>query len=102
MTSSLYHSGHYVYICRDEEGTVLYVGCSTNVKDRLCDHRRATDWFADVDDIQVSDRLDRTTALDMETALIRLYLPVGNSRGKPAFDAAWFARLRQARGLAPA
>jgi predicted GIY-YIG superfamily endonuclease len=99
-TSALYHSGHYVYICRDDEGTVLYVGCTTNVKDRLQRHQRATDWFADVVDTQVSDRLDRTTALDMETELIRLYLPVGNSRGKPAFDVPWFARLRQSRGLA--
>jgi predicted GIY-YIG superfamily endonuclease len=68
--------GHWVYVIRDADKQVLYVGQSNNVLDRLSTHRN--NWMpndAHADLIQAASRDD---ALEIERTLIRELRPVRN------------------------
>ena len=79
-------SGHGVYLLKDTEGHVVYVGKSVHVRQRVREHlrggspdqprlRRRLDSIVDVEAIETGSELE---ALFLESRLIKRYLPDAN------------------------
>ena len=72
--------GFCVYLLIDVDGTVIYVGQSTNLLGRLGDHLRNPE-KRDCATIQILRCDSKNHMDDVETALIKLYRPKLNTRG---------------------
>lgn len=75
---------HAVYICRDSEGVVLYVGISLSAFSRFAAHKQSSLWYKNVARIDLEHVPDRDAALKRELELIVLLSPVHNKAGVPA------------------
>lgn len=73
-----------VYTFLTDNGTVLYVGCTSNFPSRIQRHYHKRTWFNDVAVIRRERIADRAEALAREQVLIRLHRPVHNVRHNPA------------------
>jgi len=94
---------HTVYLHRDAEGAVLYVGCTYQLRERTKQHRRSSPWRDDIASVEVvRDGMWRYDALDLERELIQQYRPRHNYSGTPEWVAATGARLTAARRAAAA
>jgi predicted GIY-YIG superfamily endonuclease len=65
----------YVYRVLDEDGLLLYVGCSVDVDRRMGQHRKASPWFAYADQVAVEGPFPRAEALRRESDAIRSERP---------------------------
>jgi len=74
----LAYSPTSVYIARDDAGTVLYVGASSNVSDRMRRHRYQSAWFAQMSSLVVNTYPDWYMGRLAEKQAIRQYLPQFN------------------------
>lgn len=74
-------SAAVVYRMYDADLHLLYVGCSTNLMQRVSGHRSTVPWWPDVDTITVEHFADRSSALAAETVAIRDERPLHNVRG---------------------
>lgn len=74
-----------VYVARDRDGQVLYVGASTNIDTRLNAHRTSSPWWAEVDSVEQIEADNRMLARHRERELIASLDPIWNrmSRGGP-------------------
>lgn len=70
-----------VYLCRNGDGFLLYVGISLSVAQRLGSHR-AQSWWSSVTHIEVEHYPSRMAALARETALIQDEGPSYNRAGR--------------------
>jgi len=92
---------HTVYLHRDVEGNILYVGCTIHFRERTKQHRRSSPWRDDIASVEVvRDDMWRYDALDLERELIREHRPPHNYSGTPEWVAATGARLTAARRAA--
>lgn len=72
---------HFVYVCRDAQGVVLYVGCTVDVDRRKNQHRTTTWWWAQVADVTHSYCRDMAAGRAEELRLIKHHVPVYNQHG---------------------
>lgn len=72
-------SSHWVYRLRSIEGDLLYLGYTSNLAARLCDHEAQKPWWDEVTEIVTSRYPSRGSALDAERAAILLEKPVHNA-----------------------
>ena len=78
---------HAVYLHRDSDASVLYVGCSVALSARTKAHAYSSPWWPDVASIEVeSTHTERSDALARERELIRLYEPANNKVDNPGTD----------------
>lgn len=75
---------HYVYVCFDADRKPLYVGCTTNVKRRMKEHRAYMPWPQQVALMCVTEFETRDEALEAERERISSLRPTNNSRHNPA------------------
>lgn len=89
-----------VYVIRAQDGTVLYVGFSGNLRQRLAHHRATKDWWSPANTVEVETLPDRKAARDREAVLIDELKPLHN---KINHDIWWHRRdeilALQAQGL---
>lgn len=70
---------HWVYTCRDEAGTTLYVGITSQGLDRFQHgHAKTASWWRDVRSIEVNHCDARSDALAHERLLIDTLKPLHN------------------------
>jgi len=72
---------HYVYWHVAEDQTVLYVGCSTNVRQRTKAHRSTSSWFPQVAEVRVSEAMTGRDARRFERSEIARLEPPHNIQG---------------------
>jgi excinuclease UvrABC nuclease subunit len=76
---------HTVYLHRDSEGAVIYVGVTVNLRERSRSHRYSAPWRGRIASIEVeSVQPNRGAALVHEYELIQRYQPACNSYGRTA------------------
>lgn len=75
----------YVYRCYDGE-KLIYIGCTLNMKMRLYQHKRESDWFQFVTNTVVDEYPDRSGQF-AEEALIDALNPPMNRKGRSDCDA---------------
>ena len=67
-----------VYIAKDANGTVLYVGKSINIKNRFTSHRDESPWFKSCSTIDVLHFDTEEDALSAEISIIKKMMPKDN------------------------
>jgi predicted GIY-YIG superfamily endonuclease len=80
---------HWVYRCFDGDGRLVYVGCTTNVPNRLEQHRTSSWWSPTV--VKVTSKVypDGETGRAAERDAIRSEVPRWNKSGKWAGRSKW-------------
>lgn len=87
----------YVYKHLDQDGRVLYVGCTMYPSIRTRQHEVGSPWWPQVVRVELSDfYADRDEALARELELIRELDPPNNIEGTPRDTRPWVQRRRQA------
>lgn len=86
---------HFVYEMYDEAGTVLYIGCTGNLAQRLSSHRSERDWFGDVARLVVDRYPDQRSGLDEERARIIRLQPKYNHVFTESHDNGGWKKRRQ-------
>ena len=61
---------HTVYRMYAEDGTVLYVGCTSDIGRRTAQHSSGREWFGEIVRIEVEHYADRSSAVARESELI--------------------------------
>lgn len=69
-----------VYRFFTADGSLLYVGCSGNLGQRLDDHASRTPWFSLVQSVSVEHFADRSSAITAEALAISTESPTHNVR----------------------
>lgn len=59
-----------VYRMRADDGSLLYVGCTKNLKHRMAEHKSVKPWWNDVASVDVDEFDDRADALLAEAEAI--------------------------------
>lgn len=85
----------YVYVCLDADRKPLYVGCTTNVKRRMKEHRIYMPWPAEVAHLLTTEFDTRAKALAAERERIESLRPRWNKRWNPAHISLVSAIARQ-------
>lgn len=89
-----------VYVMRNDEGGVIYVGKSINIRKRLLQHAKSLQtgwsdrnhrWIYHVIDVSWHETDSELYALLLEDQLIKQFWPVGNVRQKNFFEYAYLA-----------
>lgn len=75
--------GPVVYRCYDDEGALLYIGSSINLRQRVRGHRGATRWWDEVVRVEAESYPTETAARIAEAHAIRDELPERNKYGIP-------------------
>ena len=97
---------HYVYRLFDAAGSLLYVGITHSLFNRLAQHAYDKDWWADVANITLARYPSRTAAAAAETDAIREETPVKNVqrmtgrtplRPVRVTDDLWYAAMERAK-----
>jgi excinuclease UvrABC nuclease subunit len=70
-----------VYVCRNTDGDIIYVGSTTELKRRVTDHACKSDWWNEVTDVQHFPMPDIDTARQREADVIASIRPDYNIRG---------------------
>lgn len=72
---------HIVYVMRGRDGAPLYIGSTSNLTNRVRQHRNAAPWFADVALVEVESQHDsKPTACLREAELIDTLHPLHNRK----------------------
>jgi excinuclease UvrABC nuclease subunit len=79
----------WVYLHKDADGGVLYVGCTNDLRRRTRDHRRISPWRGQIAAVEVDSHREDGDALRREMELIRLHEPPHNVRSNPATERAY-------------
>lgn len=66
---------HAVYRCYDTTRTIIYIGATFGINDRLKQHAAATEWWGQVDDVFVTFHPSRRAAFDAERREILKFRP---------------------------
>lgn len=72
---------HALYRLYDEHGTLLYIGISLRVAERMREHEAKQPWWTEVATARFEPHLDKTAALLAEAAAIQAEHPKYNVRG---------------------
>ncbi len=78
MRMTLGRERHFVYRAFDADGRALYVGCTSNLKARMAQHRSRAEWPRLVADLVVTEYPGRRWAFAAERAEIQRLDPVYN------------------------
>ena len=70
-----------VYRCFDAEGTLLYIGATTNLRRRINAHRSSTPWWSEVHEV-IPQAVEEGTQYDVECFAILDEDPKYNRMGK--------------------
>ena len=70
---------HWVYRFFGENDAPLYVGCTSNLAQRLGDHRRYRDWYSQVERLEVTKHEGYAEAMAAEAAEIKRLNPAHNT-----------------------
>lgn len=90
MTTSTRGIGvHWVYRCFDHDGRLIYVGCTTNLPNRLEQHRTASWWSPTVAKVTSRVYPDGPSGRAAERQAIRDEVPRWNKSGKWAGRSNW-------------
>lgn len=99
---------HFIYRCYDAEGTLLYIGCTVNVSNRISAHQhgtgssKASKWLAAcMVRFEIEGPFDgREAGRDAEGRAIKAERPLFNYQGRADVGfAAWMTRTPVARYL---
>lgn len=82
-------TAHVVYTFRDADGTVLYVGCTSDPVSRFEQHRLDKEWFRQVATIECEHHDDGAEAFRREREVIRALNPVHASGGRAGSVTGW-------------
>jgi excinuclease UvrABC nuclease subunit len=69
---------HYVYVARDADEVVLYVGCTGDLRQRRAAHASTSIWWQYMDRITIHGPYERDTAYRIESQKIRDLAPYFN------------------------
>jgi excinuclease UvrABC nuclease subunit len=69
------------YLCYGEDGNVIYVGKTGNLKYRIGVHEHLSTWWKDVVAVRYRNRKTFADAFVLEALWIRKYQPVNNTDG---------------------
>lgn len=86
MRSTLEYAPNFVYRAFDAEGRALYVGCTSNLKARMSQHRCRAVWPALIADLVVTEYRWRPQAFAAERAEILRLDPIYNVNGRHPFS----------------
>lgn len=75
-----------VYTFRDPDGTVLYVGQSMRLAERMSSHKREKEWWPEIETIEVDHVGSKNDACVLEKQLIEKFDPLHNIALKPKGD----------------
>src|SRR5687767_8892519 len=91
----------HVYICRNKDGVLLYVGVSLNAMERMAQHSHCSPWFKHVTHIEIERHPNRRVALDREKQLIQTLFPAYNTQHVDHVAAIlyWFRQLTDEQKL---
>lgn len=78
---------HYVYELIAANGNHLYVGCTSNIAQRLGQHQSQRKWWPEVFRTEVDTFPNQREALDAERERIELYQPIHNVVHTDRFNA---------------
>lgn len=87
----LYGRPTFVYRCYDAAGRLLYVGCSTNPRERLNGHRASSWWFPQVATVRNVVFPSREYALTKERQAIAEEQPRWNLKSRWPYRSLWTA-----------
>lgn len=71
-----------VYRLFNQDGSVIYIGSTGNLKQRLSAHRRDKSWWPEVDRVETEAHPDRDSAYAAEDAAILAEKPRHNARSR--------------------
>lgn len=80
MADSSFQWEHVVYRLRDDEGALLYVGITNDIRRRFSQHQKDSKWWSQVVACQVEFHPTRDAAADAEYEAIRDEFPLYNER----------------------
>lgn len=80
MSSSQSQRPAHLYRCFGSDGTLLYIGVSSDHRQRFASHEKHSEWWTQVDRIELTHFALRPDALDAERAAIVAENPVHNVR----------------------
>lgn len=66
---------HMVYLMFDDAGGLLYVGCTSNIKNRLRQHGRFSDWYPRISRVSAREYPGMERGLAIEARVIRRFAP---------------------------
>lgn len=69
---------HYVYEMYDEAGICLYVGCTSNISQRLAQHRTTKTWWDEIATLNVARHRNYISGSVAERSLIQALQPINN------------------------
>jgi predicted GIY-YIG superfamily endonuclease len=74
-------STHVVYTAwGDRRSVPLYVGCTSNIHNRMTYHRSQSKWFPEMRHLETSESMPRIEALALERRRIRFMRPTHNKQ----------------------
>lgn len=79
-THRLENRANVLYRMYDADGVLLYIGITTNLEDRLADHRGFKGWWREVSTIKLEHFPTRSSAEDAERLAIETEVPRWNVR----------------------
>ncbi len=91
---------HYVYALFGADKTLLYVGSTYHVEQRLLEHARDKIWWTEVAEVEYSEACCYQVAIANESSLIRKHQPRCNGLPTSAKIGWETRRRRQAEWLA--
>ncbi len=87
-----------IYVCRDAEDEIIYIGCSTNLHDRLVHHRSSTPWWTDVARVESFHFDDIAIAEQRQADAVASVRPMHNQRYvNRNYDGNWVRPARYTR-----
>lgn len=72
------HTTHFAYVVFDLDGQALYVGATTNLHERMLDHKRRQPWADRIGDVTYWQLDSRDQSLTAEYLLIQEHKPLHN------------------------
>lgn len=79
-TDDFWRRRNVVYRCYDNCGRLLYIGVSSNITERLKQHRRSSPWWSEVDRTVMKVFARRLDAMRAERLAIKAERPAKNVR----------------------
>lgn len=91
--------GASIYVFRDAEGEIIYVGCTVDLTRRLTEHRCKSPWWDEVAQVDHFDFADEALARERERDAIRAVRPRHNFQhavnGPPT--GSWARRVHESK-----
>lgn len=101
MAVRLRNKSHALYRMYGPERRLLYIGLTTNLEDRLADHRSMKRWWEDVVTIEIEHFPTRAGAVEAERRAIIDEVPEHNVTNGYAAPSGWRPKAPARRRTSP-